>query len=59
MKYGELDARQKTMVKQALLCSTREEAVTLWELANADALVSDEQAEEMYGDVNFVPEDFS
>jgi len=58
MTFDELNRDQITQLKQAIL-SERQEAVSWGELANADEIISDEEAREEYGDTIFSEDDFS
>lgn len=57
MKLKDLNREQIIQLKQRLYCE-RKENVSLWELANIDNLVSDEEVRNEYGDTLFVEEDF-
>lgn len=58
MTFDELNRDQITQLKQAILCE-RQEAASWGELANADEIISDEEAREEYGDTIFSEDDFS
>lgn len=61
MKISELSEEQKLQLKQRILTERnyqRGEDTSYGELADADDLVSDDDLEDWYGDVDFVPEDF-
>ena len=57
MKYKELNRDQILALKQSYLVRTQD-SVSYNELAEADNLVSDEELEQEYKNVNFVEEDF-
>ena len=57
MSYKELNRDQILALKQNYLVRTRD-SVSYNELAEADNLVSDEELEQEYKNVNFVEEDF-
>ena len=57
MSYKELNRDQILTLKQSYLVRTRD-SVSYNELAEADNLVSDEELEQEYKNVNFVEEDF-
>lgn len=57
MSYDELNRDQILALKQNYLVSTQDN-VSYNELAEADNLVSDEELEQEYKNVNFVEEDF-
>ena len=57
MTYKELNRDQILALKQNYLVSTQNN-VSYNELAEADNLVSDEELEQEYKNVNFVEEDF-
>ena len=57
MSYKELNRDQILDLKQNYLVRTRDN-VSYNELAEADILVSDEELEQEYKNVNFVEEDF-
>lgn len=57
MSYEELNRDQILALKQNYLVRTRD-SVSYNELAEADNLVSDEELEQEYKNVNFVEEDF-
>ena len=58
MSYDELNRDQILALKQNYLVRTQDN-VSYNELAEADNLVSDEELEQEYKNVNFVEEDFS
>jgi len=57
MKIKELNSDQKIQLKGILL-SERVKNLTLNELIHADELVSDNDLEALFGDVEFVEDDF-
>ena len=57
MSYDELNRDQILALKQNYLVRTQDN-VSYYELAEADNLVSDEELEQEYKNVNFVEEDF-
>lgn len=57
MSYDELNRDQILVLKQNYLVRTKDN-VSYNELAEADNLVSDEELEQEYKNVNFVEEDF-
>lgn len=57
MSYEELNRNQLLALKQNYLVRTQDN-VSYNELAEADNLVSDEELEQEYKNVNFVEEDF-
>ena len=57
MSYDELNRDQILTLKQNYLVRTQDN-VSYNELAEADNLVSDEELEQEYKNVNFVEEDF-
>ena len=57
MSYDELNRYQILALKQNYLVRTQDN-VSYNELAEADNLVSDEELEQEYKNVNFVEEDF-
>ena len=57
MSYKELNRDQILTLKQNYLVRTQD-SVSYNELAEADNLVSDEELEQEYKNVNFVEEDF-
>lgn len=57
MSYKELNRDQILALKQNYLVRTQD-SVSYNELAEADNLVSDEELEQEYKNVNFVEEDF-
>lgn len=57
MSYDELNRDQILALKQNYLVRTKDN-VSYNELAEADNLVSDEELEQEYKNVNFVEEDF-
>ena len=57
MSYKELNRDQILALKQSYLVRTQNN-VSYNELAEADNLVSDEELEQEYKNVNFVEEDF-
>jgi len=57
MSYKELNRDQILALKQSYLVRTQD-SVSYNELAEADNLVSDEELEQEYKNVNFVEEDF-
>lgn len=57
MSYDELNRYQILALKQNYLVRTKDN-VSYNELAEADNLVSDEELEQEYKNVNFVEEDF-
>ena len=57
MSYDELNRYQILALNQNYLVRTRD-SVSYNELAEADNLVSDEELEQEYKNVNFVEEDF-
>lgn len=57
MSYNELNRDQILVLKQNYLVRTKDN-VSYNELAEADNLVSDEELEQEYKNVNFVEEDF-
>ena len=57
MSYKELNRDQILALKQSYLVRTQDN-VSYNELAEADNLVSDEELEQEYKNVNFVEEDF-
>lgn len=57
MSYDELNRDQILALKQNYLVRTQD-SVSYNELAEADNLVSDEELEQEYKNVNFVEEDF-
>ena len=57
MSYNELNRDQILALKQNYLVRTQD-SVSYNELAEADNLVSDEELEQEYKNVNFVEEDF-
>ena len=57
MSYDELNRNQILALKQSYLVRTQD-SVSYNELAEADNLVSDEELEQEYKNVNFVEEDF-
>ena len=57
MSYDELNRDQILALKQSYLVRTQDN-VSYNELAEADNLVSDEELEQEYKNVNFVEEDF-
>ena len=57
MKLNELTPDQKLQLKQSYLCE-HEDNVSYGELAEADTLVTDDELEEAYGDIDFVEDDF-
>ena len=57
MKIKELNSDQKIQLKGVLL-SERVKNITLNELIHADELVSDNDLEALFGDVEFVEDDF-
>lgn len=57
MSYKELNRDQILTLKQSYLVRTQD-SVSYNELAEADNLVSDEELEQEYKNVNFVEEDF-
>ena len=57
MSYNELNREQILALKQNYLVRTQDN-VSYNELAEADNLVSDEELEQEYKNVNFVEEDF-
>lgn len=57
MSYNELNRDQILALKQNYLVRTQDN-VSYNELAEADNLVSDEELEQEYKNVNFVEEDF-
>lgn len=57
MSYDELNRDQILALKQNYLVRTQDN-VSYNELAEADNLVSDEELEQVYKNVNFVEEDF-
>lgn len=57
MSYNELNRDQILVLKQNYLVRTKDN-VSYKELAEADNLVSDEELEQEYKNVNFVEEDF-
>lgn len=57
MSYEELNRDQILALKQNYLVRTKDN-VSYNELAEADNLVSDEELEQEYKNVNFVEEDF-
>ena len=57
MSYKELNRYQILALKQNYLVRTQD-SVSYNELAEADNLVSDEELEQEYKNVNFVEEDF-
>ena len=57
MSYKELNRYQILALKQSYLVRTQD-SVSYNELAEADNLVSDEELEQEYKNVNFVKEDF-
>ena len=57
MSYDELNRYQILALKQNYLVRTQD-SVSYNELAEADNLVSDEELEQEYKNVNFVEEDF-
>lgn len=57
MSYNELNRDQILALKQNYLVRTKDN-VSYNELAEADNLVSDEELEQEYKNVNFVEEDF-
>lgn len=57
MSYDELNRDQILALKQNYLVRTRDN-ISYNELAEADNLVSDEELEQEYKNVNFVEEDF-
>lgn len=57
MSYEELNKNQILALKQNYLVRTQGN-VSYSELAEADSLVSDEELEQEYKNVNFVEEDF-
>ena len=57
MSYKELNRDQILALKQNYLVRTQD-GVSYNELAEADNLVSDEELEQEYKNVNFVEEDF-
>ena len=57
MSYEELNREQILALKQNYLVRTQDN-VSYYELAEADNLVSDEELEQEYKNVNFVEEDF-
>ena len=57
MSYNELNRDQILALKQNYLVRTQD-GVSYNELAEADNLVSDEELEQEYKNVNFVEEDF-
>ena len=57
MSYKELNRDQILALKQSYLVRTRDN-ISYNELAEADNLVSDEELEQEYKNVNFVEEDF-
>lgn len=56
MTIKDLSVEQKLELKQNFL--TKDNDVSYGELARADELVSDEELEEEYGDVEFTNDDF-
>lgn len=61
MKINELTEDQRIELKQHILVERnyqRGEGTSYEELAYADDLVSDDDLDSWYGDVDFVPEDF-
>lgn len=56
MTIKELSEEQKLELKQNFL--TKDNDVSYGELASADELVSDEELEEEYGNVEFTDDDF-
>lgn len=60
MTFDELSREQKIELKQGLVeRRNREKGTSYEELADADSLVSDEEAREAFAGTEFVPEDFS
>ena len=57
MSYKELNRNQILALKQNYLVRTQDN-VSYNELAEADNLVSDEELEQEYKNINFVEEDF-
>lgn len=57
MYLKDLNKEQKHELREKILCD-RDERVTLGELLDADALVSDEELEAEFGGISFVPDDF-
>ena len=57
MSYDEINRDQILALKQNYLVRTQDN-VSYNELAEADNLVSDEELEQVYKNVNFVEEDF-
>lgn len=57
MSYKELNRDQILALKQSYLVRTQD-SVSYNELVEADNLVSDEELEQEYKNVNFVEEDF-
>lgn len=57
MSYDELNRDQILVLKQNYLVRTKDN-VSYNELAEADNLVSDEELEQEYKNINFVEEDF-
>lgn len=57
MSYDELNRDQILALKQNYLVRTQD-SISYNELAEADNLVSDEELEQEYKNVNFVEEDF-
>ena len=57
MSYKELNRYQILALKQSYLVRTQD-SVSYNELAEADNLVSDEELEQEYKNVNFVEQDF-
>jgi len=58
MSFDELNAGQRTELKQALLMK-RNESCFWGELAEADSLVTDDELRGEFGGVDFSPDDFS
>lgn len=56
MTLKELNEGQRISLKQDILC--KRGSPTWGDLANADALVTDAQLEDEYGDTEFCDEDF-
>ena len=62
MKLKDLNDDQRLELKQRILTDRLEakgESASWGELDDADALVTDKDLEDEYGDTEFVPEDFS
>ena len=62
MKVTELNRDQLVQLKQDYLCDIADkrngESPSWYEIANADALVSDKEVFDYYAGIDFVPEDF-